>query len=172
MNPAVVLKQRAEGNTIKKSAGYSQKPSGRPTVLIAASDPEIREALANMMLYQPLHTIWVDRVEDAKSIMVTMRIATCFCGLWLQDGTYREIVRHLRREQSDIPIVIVSGPTSPIEHEVYLSAMNIGAFDCICYPFQQTHFDAILESAIATRSRGSSRQAGQFDHDLVQSGPA
>jgi DNA-binding NtrC family response regulator len=170
MNSAVALKQRAEGNTIKKAADSSQKPSGRPTVLIALSDPEIRETLANMLQYHPLNTIWVDSVEDVKSVTVTMRIATFFCGLWLQDGTYREIVRHLRRERIDIPIIIVSGPTSPIEYRDYLSAMNIGALDCICYPFQQSHFEAILESAIVANSRGTSIQAEQNDQDFVPSG--
>jgi DNA-binding NtrC family response regulator len=172
MNPAVAFKQRAEGNIIRKSAGYSQKPSGQSTVLIAVSEPEIRKALANMVQYHPLNTIWVDTVEDAKRVMATMRIATCFCGLWLRDGTYREIMHHLRRERVDIPIIIVSGPTSRIESGEYLSAMNIGALDCICYPFQQSHLDAILESAIAAHSPGTTRQAVQIDHDFIQSGAA
>ena len=172
MNPAVAFKQRAERKTIRKSPRYSQKHSGRPTVLMAVSDPEIRKALANMMQYHPLNTIWVGSVEEVRSVMGTTRIATCFCGLWLQDGTYREIVGHLRRAQMDIPTVIVSGPASPIEFGDYLTAMNVGARDCICYPFQQSHFDAILESAIAAHSRGASRLAGQVDHDLIQSGAA
>ncbi len=72
----------------------------------------------------------------------------------------------------DIPIVIVSGPASPIEFGDYLSAMNVGAHDCICYPFQQSHFDVILESAIAAYSRGASTPAGQNEDDFVQSGAA
>ncbi len=45
MKPAVAFTQNAQGKIIKKSGGFSQKSPGRPTVLIAVSDPEIRQGL-------------------------------------------------------------------------------------------------------------------------------
>lgn len=166
MSSAVSFQHRAGGITFKKSAGCSQKSPGRPTVLIAVSDPEVRETLTNMVQFHRLNIIWLESVADVKSATVNMRIDTCLCGFWFQDGTFREIAQHLRRERIDIPIVIVSGPASPIEWEGCLSVMNIGALDCICYPFQQSHFDAILESTIASHLHTTTVLAGQNERDL------
>lgn len=149
MNLAVAFTQNAQGKIFRNSERYSQEAPGRPAVLIAAVDPDIRKSLADLLRNYRMNCVWVDSVEDVKSVIAKTRFGACFCALWLVDGTYREIVRHFRRERMDIPIVIVSGPASPVEFGDYLSAMNIGAHDCICYPFQQSHFDAIVESAIA-----------------------
>jgi DNA-binding NtrC family response regulator len=172
MHPAVVLMERAQSDLPKKSATSVPRTPGRPTVLIATIDPEIREALAELLEISAINAIWVSSVKDVKTLVAGKRIVACLCGFWLQDGTYREVIRHLRRERIDIPAIIVSPPACPPEYRDYLAALNLGALDFLCYPYQQSDFESMLESAIAAHS-GSIRQHGpENGHDLRERGAA
>jgi DNA-binding NtrC family response regulator len=172
MNPAIVLRERAESNLIRKSATSIHRTPGRPTVLIATVDPEIREGLADLTKMASINAIWVRSVEDVKTLVAREGIAACLCGFWLQDGTYREVIRHLRRERMDIPAIIVSAPACPHEYLDYLAAMNLGALDFLCYPYQKVDFERMLESAIVAQSRSMRQQISENDHDLRERGAA
>ena len=148
MNPAVVLRERVESNFMRKSVTSIHRTPGRPTVLIATIDTEIREALADLLEIASLNAIWVGSVEDVKTLVARGGIAACLCGFWLQDGTYREVIRHLRRERMDIPAIIVSAPSCPQEYRDYLAALNISAFDFICHPYKKSDIERILNSAV------------------------
>jgi DNA-binding NtrC family response regulator len=157
MNPAVAL--NVESNFTKQSATNVRNAPDRPTLLIAAADPDIREGLKDLLRGFLVNSIWVNGVEDAKRMLAKERIAACLCGFWLQDGTYRELVRHLRREKIEVSVIIVSAPSCPNEYGDYLAAMNIGALDFLCYPYRPFDFERMLESAIATSSGSSGRQS-------------
>jgi DNA-binding NtrC family response regulator len=141
-------------------------------VLIATIDTEIRQALADLLEIASINAIWVGSVEDVKTLVARERIAACLCGFWLQDGTYREVIRHLRRERIDIPAIIVSAPACPQEYRDYLAAMNLGALDFLSYPYQKPDFERMLESAIAGHSCSIPRQNFENDHDFRERGAA
>lgn len=166
MNLAVAFTQNAQDKIIRNSERYAQNSPGQPSVLIAAVDPDIRKSLADLLRNYSTNSVWVDSVKDIKSVIAKTQFAACFCALWLLDGTYREIVQHFRHRRMDMPVVIVSAPESPIEYRDYLAAMNIGALDCLCYPYEQSHFEAILESAIPALTCGANRPNGQNERDL------
>jgi DNA-binding NtrC family response regulator len=172
MNPAVVLKERLVNHFTRKSVVSIHRAPERPTVLIATIDTEIREALAELLELATLNAIWVGSVEDVKTLVARERIAACLCGFWLQDGTYREVIRHLRRERIDIPAIIVSAPACPQEYRDYLAALNLGALDFLCYPYQKPDFERMLESAIGTQSRSLSKQSSEGDVDFRERGAA
>ena len=159
MDSAVALKERVEGILGKRSHVDREHSSGRPTVLIATVDPEIRGGLTDLIQAFSLDTIWLKGVEAAKSALAKERIAACLCGFWLQDGTYRELIRHIRRERVEIPVIIVSAPDCPHEYRDYLAAMNIGALDFLCHPYRKIDLERMLRSAMAARTR-SMRQQG------------
>src|SRR5580704_12436449 len=107
MNLAATLKGNVANATRKSS------------ILIATIDPDIRSGLTDIFQTFSLNMIWSKGVEAAKSVLATERIAACLCGFWLQDGTYRELVRHIRRERAEIPVIIVSAPACPHEYGDY-----------------------------------------------------
>jgi len=170
MNPAVALK--LEGTFAKKFAASYRSASDRPAVLIAAADPEIQDGLTDLLQGFRIDTIWVNGVEDAKRLLGKERIAACLCGFWLQDGTYRELIRHLRRQKVEVPVIIVSAPACPNEYWDYLAAMNIGALDFLCYPYQPFDFERMLESAIAKYSRSADQLASGNGRELRAGGAA
>ena len=159
MNSAVALKERVENILRRKSDVGGEHTPGRPTVLIATVDPEIRSGLSELIQSFSLNPIWLKGVEAAKSALARERIAACLCGFWLQDGTYRELVRHIRRERVEIPVIIVSAPACPNEYRDYLAAMNIGALDFLCYPYRKLDLERMLRSAVGAYTR-SMRQQG------------
>ena len=172
MNPAVVLRVRAEGNGFRQLAASVHPAPGRPAVLIATVDPEIREGLANLLEITSVNAIWVSSVEDVKALVARERIVACLCGFWLQDGTYREVVQHLRRERINVPAIIVSAPACPQEYRDILAAMNLGALDFLPYPYQLSDFERMLGSVIAANSRWKHEQSSGNGHDLRERGAA
>lgn len=172
MNPAIVLKGQVEGNPKRKIRAQFRGAPNRSTVLIATVDPEIREGLADLLEISSINAIWVGSVEDVKTVVARERIAACLCGFWLQDGTYREVIRHLRRERLDIPTIIVSAPACPQEYRDYLAAMNLGTLDFLCHPYQQSDFERMLESVIGTNVLSADRQVSEEDQNYRQRGAA
>jgi|ERR1700722_9551682 len=158
MNPVLVLNERIENDSTHKATQASAKSLDSQTILIATIDPDIRTALSELLDVAGINGIWVSSVKDVKALIARQRISACFCGFWLQDGTYREIIQHLRRERMDIPAIIVSAPTCPQEFRDYLAAMNLGALDVLSYPYEQSDFERMLEFAIPTRSGSGPQQ--------------
>ena len=166
MNPAVALKERVETMLSKRSDVDVEHTTGRPTVLIATVDAEIRSGLTELFESFSLNTIWSRGVEAAKNTLANERIAACLCGFWLQDGTYRELVRHIRRERVEIPVIIVSGPACPDEYRDYLAAMNIGALDFLCHPYRKIDLERMLRSAMGAHTRSMRQQRSTIGSDL------
>lgn len=174
MNPAIVMKGQIENKFTKKTANGNRRSANRPMVLIATVDPDIQNGLADLLEVASINAIWVGSVEDMKIVVARERerIVACLCGFWLQDGTYREVIRHLRRERLDIPAIIVSAPACPHEYREYLAAMNLGALDFLCHPYQQSDFERMLESAISANSRALPPQVSGEDQDYCERGAA
>jgi FixJ family two-component response regulator len=82
------------------------------------------------------------------------------------------VIRHLRREGLDIPAIIVSAPSCPQEYRDYLAAMNLGTLDFLCYPYQKSEFERMLESAISVYSRSAHPEETQNDFDFRERGAA
>jgi len=172
MNPAIVLKGQVENNFTRTSAKSARHGSNWPAVLIATVDPEIQDGLAGLLETASINAIWVGSVEDVKTTVARENIIACLCGFWLQDGTYREVIRHLRRERLDIPAIIVSAPACPHEYREYLAALNLGALDFLCHPYQQSDFERMLESAIGENSRSIPSQVSEKGQDFRGRGAA
>ncbi|HXU19725.1 MAG TPA: hypothetical protein VN788_03985, partial [Verrucomicrobiae bacterium] len=66
-------------------------------------------------------------------------------------GTYRDVVRQLRRQPVEIPVIVVCAPGCSQEYRDYLAALNMRAFDYICYPYRKADLERILHSAISTQ---------------------
>jgi DNA-binding NtrC family response regulator len=122
-----------------------------PTVLLATTDLEIRSHMEGLLNHCGIKTMCARGMAEIKSALATEDIAACFCGFWLVDGTYRDAVRHLKRERPETPVVIVCAPACPNEYRDYLAALNIRAFDFICHPYRLSDLERILRSAFSLR---------------------
>jgi len=128
-------------------------PGAPSTVLIASNDSKMRAYLSKILGDRGLEVECVDGVRTAHEFFTGGDVAACLCGFGLKDGTYKELVKLARRQSPEIPVVIVSTPSCPNEYSEYLAAMNAGAFDFLCYPYQAREVERILRLAVAFSSR-------------------
>jgi DNA-binding NtrC family response regulator len=148
MSPAQMQESTTESSRTRKNGTDLDRAPHQPNVLIATIDPEIHLGLTELFQSFSLNTIWLRGVESAKNMLARQKIEACFCGFWLQDGTYRELVRHIRRERLDIPVIIVSAPACPDEYHDYLSAINLGALNFLSHPYRKSDLEKMLRFAI------------------------
>ena len=172
MDPRIVLTERVDGSFARRSKSAPHPAQGSPSVLIATADPEIREAMRDLLERAGLNAIWVSAVNQLKSLIATERIAACLCGFWLQDGTYREVIRHLRRGKIDVPAIIVAPPACPQEYGEYLAAVDLGAIGFLCYPYQQSELESMLEATVSPRRRAAGVKEAPANVDYRDRGAA
>ncbi len=120
----------------------------QPTVLVATNDPEIHRNISDILQFFPFQTLGAKGIEGVRAILARENVAACLCGFWLVDGTYRDVVRCLRSQRTEIPAIIVCAPSCPHEYRDYLAELNISAFDFICHPYLKSDIERILNSAI------------------------
>jgi DNA-binding NtrC family response regulator len=140
----------------------------RPSILLATIDPRIRQGMTELLQGYRVNTMWTTGIEEVRSSLAEQDVLACFCGFWLVDGTYRDVVRLLKHHRAEIPMIIVCSPDCPQEYRDYLAALNIRAFDFICHPYRQTDFERILDSAAALRG-APSRSPALVAHSSVRS---
>ncbi len=131
----------------------------RATVLVATAEPLISASMRDLLQEYPIRTIWARGVNEVRLALAKESVIACFCGFWLIDGTYRDVVRHLKRQPIEIPAIVVCEPSCPQEYRDYLAALNLRAFDFLCHPYRKMDLERILEAA--TSKRGESARVAQ-----------
>jgi DNA-binding NtrC family response regulator len=135
------------------SSSRPEELPGAPTVLVAAIDWQVRSSLSAVLPSFAINTVWVSSVAEALKVLAAKDVSACLCGFWLEDGTFKELARHIRRSVAKIPVIAVSAPACRNEYRDYLAAMNIGAFDFLCHPYQKSDLDRVLRQAITAHAR-------------------
>jgi DNA-binding NtrC family response regulator len=145
---------------IRHESDESLQPTlAHPAVLVATVDTAISKSMGELLQLYPLKTIWAKSMDEVRAVLTRESVAACFCGFWLVDGTYRDVVRHLKRQPVEIPAIIVCAPACPHEYRDYLAALNIRAFDFICHPYRKTDLERILRAAISERRQSARLQS-------------
>jgi hypothetical protein len=79
------------------------------------------------------------------------------------DGTYRDVVRLLKRQTVEIPAIVVCEPACPNEYREYLAALNVRAFDFICHPYRKTDLERILQATVSERAAAAHLRGSMVD---------
>jgi DNA-binding NtrC family response regulator len=156
-----------------KADERTNQASSVPTIVMATVDPEIRQNMGELLEGCTVNTRWATGIEEIRTSLAREDVAAVFCGFWLVDGTYRDVIRHLKSLRADVPVVIVCSPACSQEYRDYLAALNIRAFDFICYPYRRVDLERILDSAIALRTaslKSSTPVTESPDRSLESSG--
>src|SRR5215469_17345334 len=90
--------------------------SAQSTVLVATAEPTIITSMRELLDGYSLRTIWVRGMEEVRATLSKETVSACFCGFWLIDGTYRDVVRLLKRQAVEVPAIIVCSPSCPQEY--------------------------------------------------------
>lgn len=130
---------------------FTASTGSEPTILLATVDPDIRANMSALLESYNVKAVSVRGLEELRIALTKENVSACFCGFWLVDGTYRDVVRQLRRQPVEIPVIVVCAPGCSQEYRDYLAALNIRAFDYICYPYRKADLERILYSAVSTQ---------------------
>jgi DNA-binding NtrC family response regulator len=134
---------------------YAPSPTaipGRSSIVLATTDAQILDGMGELLRGYRVNTIWARSTEEVRSALAENDVLACFCGFWLVDGTYRDVVRLLKHRRAGVPMVIVCSPECPQEYRDYLAALNIRAFDFICHPYRNMDLERILDSVVTLRN--------------------
>lgn len=126
---------------------------GRPNVMIVTADSKVHGVLRGILEAHGLGAGWVKGVRAAKDLLDGETMDACLCGFGLEDGSYKDIVKLAKRQTPETPVIIVSTPCSANEYGEYLAAMNAGAFDFLCHPYQKREVERILRLAVNSSRR-------------------
>jgi DNA-binding NtrC family response regulator len=166
MNPAVALEGALKGRLVRRpEMGPKQEP-GWPTVLVATLDVEIRNGLTQLLPQFPVNTVWVKSVEDARSVLASSQVAACFCDIWLQGGTCRELIRYIRRISADTPVIIVSAPNCPTEYRDGLAVLNLEGLYFLNHPYGLSDLEFLIELANAAHWRQTQQRSTIYTEEI------
>lgn len=140
-----------------------QPVAASPTVLVATVDSIISNSMRELLQIYPLRTLWARGVGEVRALLAKENVAACFCGFWLIDGTYRDVVRLLKRRPVEIPAIIVCEPACPNEYRDYLASLHIRAFDFICHPYRKTDMERILQATLSERAHAARLRGALVD---------
>jgi DNA-binding NtrC family response regulator len=123
--------------------------SAASAILVATVDPDIRSSLTALLEANPAKIVSAKSVKEVRAALAKEDVSACFCGFWLVDGTYRDVMRHLKSRPAEIPAIIACPPKCPHESRDYLAALNIRGFDFICYPYTADDLERVLRTVIS-----------------------
>jgi DNA-binding NtrC family response regulator len=163
MDQAAALSKNPATLLHRESAPQFQPSTVQPVVLVATTNPVISYSIGALLERYPLRTLWARGVGEVRALLAKENVSACFCGFWLLDGTYRDVVRLLKRQPVEVPAIIVCEPACSNEYRDYLAALNIRAFDFICHPYRKTDLERILQATLSERAHAARLRGSMVD---------
>lgn len=122
--------------------------------LVAVPDSRGRIALTSSLAAKGIDPIFASTVRETRNILRHEDVAVVFCGSWLGDGGFEDVLAENAKLTPSVPVVVCS---PSYDSGQYMDVMSRGAFDFIAFPYSGKEIDWILNSALP---RSVSRTAG------------
>lgn len=119
------------------------------TALVASSDENVLQALAEITLRCGLGTFPAFTIREARRILERQSVWVVVCDETLIDGQYEDIVSETVSLRLKTPVIVVS-PTG--DWPDYLKAISAGAFDYLAYPPIPGDLARTIRDALAART--------------------
>ena len=89
-------------------------------------------------------------LQDAEPILASAPLDLVVCASELIDGSYRDVLQILKREQREVPVLVVSLMASERECE---EARRLGAADCMPRPLTHDEVRIVTDRALEVIDR-------------------
>lgn len=120
-----------------------------PNGLVASSDEDVLQKLAEIMGRCGLATFLALTVTEARRILDHHDVSVVLCDDRMIDGGYDAIVHAAQQSRTKAPVIVVS-PTG--DWPDYLKAISAGAFDYQAYPPILGELPRAIRNALASRT--------------------
>ena len=118
-------------------------PKGR--ILIVDDDPEQLELLSSILGSIPFDIQTADSTSAATQALADGRFHAVICDLVMPGGGGAEILHFARRQQIQVPIIILTGYA---DEEMAEMCTGLGAFDFVAKPVDRLSLVAVLRRAL------------------------
>ena len=137
-------------------------------ILIVDDEPDIRELLEITLGRMSLQTASAKDVAGAKRLLATEKFNLCLTDMKLTDGDGIELVEHISKNYSQIPVAMI---TAHGNTETAIKALKAGAFDFVSKPVDLKKLRNLVTSALSLPQKDNStaRLNGEVEHN---SGPS
>jgi two-component system response regulator QseB len=119
-------------------------------ILLIEDDLDLGNGVRIALADQGLEVVWVRKLADAASFLDTELCDLVLLDLGLPDGDGLQLLTRLRRERSDLPVLILSARDALPDR---LRGLDSGADDYLVKPFELAELLSRLR-ALARRSYG------------------
>ena len=120
-----------------------------PNGLVASSDKEVLQKLAEIMRQCGLATFLAFTVGESRRIVDRDGVCLVLCDDRLTDGNYEDILSVTEGSQAKPPVIVVSRTG---DWPDYLKATTAGAFDYLAYPPILGELPRAIRNALASRT--------------------
>ncbi|MEL6233481.1 MAG: sigma-54 dependent transcriptional regulator [Pseudomonadota bacterium] len=144
-------------------------------ILVVDDEPDIRTLLAEILQDEGHETREAWDADTALAAINERAPDLVILDIWLQDSRLDgiEILKTARRDNPDLPVVIISGHGNI---ELAVTAVRQGAYDFIEKPFNTDQLlvvvDRALEASTLRRTNSQLRRRELQESDMVGDGPA
>lgn len=136
-------------------------------VLLVEDDYVLGEAVREHVASLGHGVDWMKRLDDAREALATVAYELVLLDLNLPDGRGLDLLRELRRQGADAPVIIL---TAQDQIAARIEGLNSGADDYLVKPFDLSELSARI-AAVARRYGGRSNpllRRGELEIDLAR----
>ena len=136
-------------------------------VLLVEDDYVLGEAVREHVASLGHGVDWMKRLDDAREALATVAYELVLLDLNLPDGRGLDLLRELRRQGADAPVIIL---TAQDQIAARIEGLNSGADDYLVKPFDLSELSARI-AAVARRYTGNANpllRRGELEIDLAR----
>lgn len=133
--------------------GDSMEPirpfDGRPAILVVDDDPDICEALHDLLEHEGFTVLTAHTGREALAILGRRPCATVLLDIGLPDGDGLDVLKQIHHGCPDLPVIILTAFTTP---DRTVSALDLGAFAYLTKPYRRDELLATLRRAVGVQA--------------------
>ena len=137
---------------------------GKHSALVIDDEPDIRELLAIILGRMDVECISAATVTQGKMLLASQNFDICLTDMNLPDGDGLEIVAHIQKEHSDLPVAVI---TAHGNMELAIQALKAGAFDVVNKPVDLNDLRNLVSQAIKLSDPEKNQSNGLEANGLV-----
>jgi DNA-binding NtrC family response regulator len=132
--------------SVTRSSLSSAKPLH---VVVAGNGIHGEEDLINLLKRQGLKPVPSSSLQEAQFLLARRDTVLAICHASSSDGTFRDLLGAVGK-RSRVPVIVCGDFYDP---QLYLEAMELGAFDYFSYPYHSDGVDWVVRNALQEASR-------------------
>lgn len=137
-------------------------------VLVVDDEEDIRELLELSLLRMGLACDAAGSVAEARALLDSRRYRLCLTDMRLPDGDGLELIEHIQRHMSGLPVAMITAFGSI---ETAIRALKLGAFDFVTKPVELQALRELVTHALKLQSP-TAQPAGAGGRQLIGCSPA